>query len=125
MIRIKPDANRASSLLEMAKRRLEDLSSYPKYKQVEEYWDAAKEAILAIMYYIGFHTTSHRELIEWIRKKGLMESHEVTVLDMLRKARNGISYYGEKEMEKILDNYDIERIVRKLVKIAESTIPRQ
>ena len=122
MITVRPNRNRASSLLKMAERRLEDLKNYPKYKQVEEYWDAAKEAILAMLYCRGLHTTSHRELVEWLRKERVIDSRDASVLDMLRKARNGISYYGEREMEAILDRHDIDGIVRRLVETARKHV---
>ena len=127
VIRVKQDEARARSLLLLAEERLRDVKDYKPYKKVEEYWDISKELILAIMVARGLNTLSHKTLIEWARNSiGELSIFEINVLDTFRKARNDISYYGKKQKEAIIREFEatIRTTISKLLELAKNEINR-
>lgn len=118
---ISPDSERAESLLEMALDRLELLRLIPKdrvYKIVEEYYEILKELLTAVMYIDGFKTLSHVKLIEYFASRyDILEEGEISLIDQLRKHRNGIVYYGRKLSGDFLENNEdsVKGVVDKLV----------
>ena len=120
IFRISKNPARAKSLFLMAKDRLPDIKEQKKpYKKVEEYYEIIKELITGIMYFDGFKTLSHISLLEYIKEEYLEEitKQELNIIDILRKLRNDILYYGQKIDQSFLDNYEenIKQIINKLI----------
>lgn len=68
IFRISKDKDRALSLFEMAKDRLDIIKILPRdkhFKIVEEYYEIIKELLTAIIYIDGYKTLSHIKLIEY------------------------------------------------------------
>ena len=125
VIKTRKDRARAKSLIAMAEDRLGDVGGYKPYKKVEEYWDIAKELILAIMHAKGYNTLSHRAMVEWLDENfPEFSDPEIRILDMFRRARNDISYYGKRQKERILFEYEssILKIINKLLEMAKSLL---
>ncbi len=126
IFRISKSNNRAESLRNMAKERLEDIKIEKKpYKIIEEYYEIIKELITAIMYADGFKTLSHKSLILYLEKNyEQFNKGEIILIDELRKLRNNIVYYGQKVEEEFLINnkQSIERIIKKLTSILEDKL---
>ena len=126
VFRISKDRARARDLLEMAKERIEIIDLLPKdkiFKLIEEYYEIIKELLTAVMYSDGYKTLSHIMLIEYFSSNyNELTREEIKLIDVLRKFRNGIMYYGEKVSETFLVNneVDIKKIIKKLLRLVES-----
>src|SRR3989344_4502789 len=111
------------SLIEMAKERLQDISKESKpYKIIEQYYEIIKELITSIMYSNGFKTLSHKALVDYIRTNYKeLSPADVFLIDELRKLKNNILYYGQKDEKEFLINHEthIRSIISKLTKLAE------
>ena len=97
--RIRPDKEKAKSLLKIVELREKDLG--PKDKGefatliVEGYYEIIKELITAIMSIDGYKTVSHEFLIAYINHSYKEFSMgEISCMDNLRKTRNDIAYRG-------------------------------
>ena len=128
IFKIRKDIERAKSIFEIAKDRLNLIKIYPKekvYKIIEEYYESIKEFIISYMYFEGFKTLSHIKMIEWFAQKNqILSEAEIRLINNLRKLRNGTLYYGEKVNKIFLDNNerDIKEITNKLVKFMEDKL---
>lgn len=100
LIKIKPDKERAASLIKLAKLRCEKIKTFNEEKEssliVEGYYEVAKEMITAILFIDGYKTLSHKDLIEYLSLnfKYNFSNLDIRLLDQLRKFRNNIVYYG-------------------------------
>lgn len=120
IFKITKDPERAKDLLIMAKERLNLIKIIPKevtYKIIEEYYEIIVELITAIMYSEGYKTLDHKSLIEFISKD--LEESETQLIDILRKNRHGIVYYGKKINKEFLINNEgeIKKLINKLILI--------
>ena len=128
IFKIRKDIERAKSIFEIAKDRLNLIKIYPKekiYKIIEEYYESIKELIISYMYFEGFKILSHIKMIEWFAQKNqILSETEIRLIDNLRKLRNGTLYYGEKVNKIFLDNNEknIKEITNKLVKFMEDKL---
>ena len=128
IFKIRKDIERAKSIFEIAKDRLNLIKIYPKekiYKIIEEYYESIKELIISYMYFEGFKILSHIKMIEWFAQKNqILSETEIRLIDNLRKLRNGTLYYGEKVNKIFLDNNEknIKEITKKLVKFIEDKL---
>jgi len=128
IFKIRKDIERAKSIFEIAKDRLNLIKIYPKekvYKIIEEYYESIKEFIISYMYFEGFKTLSHIKMIEWFAQKNqILSEAEIRLINNLRKLRNGTLYYGEKVNKIFLDNNErgIKEITNKLVKFIEDKL---
>ena len=128
IFKIRKDIERAKSIFEIAKDRLNLIKIYPKekiYKIIEEYYESIKELIISYMYFEGFKILSHIKMIEWFAQKNqILSETEIRLIDNLRKLRNGTLYYGEKVNKTFLDNNEknIKEITKKLVKFIEDKL---
>jgi len=128
IFKITPDRERAESLLEMCKERLELIKILPKnrpYKIIEDYYEIIKELLTAIMYIDGFKTLSHVKLIEHFSiNYDVIEGHTLKIIDILRKHRHGIVYYGKKISKDFLINSEptIKNVINVLIKLVENKL---
>lgn len=125
--KVRKDLRRARSLVSLASERLEDVEGYKPYKKVEEYWDIAKELILALMYASGFHTLSHKAMVGWLaRRHPEFSRSELATLDTFRKARNDVSYYGRKQKGGLIREHEgkMREVLHKLRDKAEGVAGR-
>ena len=126
IFKIRKDLDRAKDLVVYAKDRVELVERYFKegrrYKVVEEAYESMKESLTAIMFLDGYKTLSHIKLIEYFNEnyKVLSES-EKRLIEILRKLRHGVVYYGEKVTKDFLDNNykEILVLINKLIKFVE------
>ena len=99
LIKIKPDKEKARSLISLAKLRLSKFENYDIEKEsvliIEAYYEVAKELITSILLIEGYKTLSHVSLINYIKSIQEFTSPEINLLNQLRQLRNGIVYYGE------------------------------
>lgn len=99
-IKIEKDPERAKSLVMLAELRYKRLKTFDLHKEssliAEGYYEVCKEIITALLFLDGKKTLIHKELIEYIEQNYAKEfpSHEIALLDDLRKRRNNIVYYG-------------------------------
>jgi len=125
IFRIRQDKDRARSLFEMAGERAGMIKILPKdksYRIIEEYYEIIKELLTALMYADGYKTLSHTKLIEYFSKNYTeLDSFQINLINILRKFRNEIVYYGKKISENFLVNYKdkIEGIIKILIKVVE------
>ncbi len=129
IFRINKDKERAKDLFAMANERLMDiLPVLPRdksYKIMEEYYEIILELLTALMYTDGFKTLSHISAIEYCAKNyDCLTENESKIIDLLRKFRHGIVYYGRKISEDYLINNEssIKTIINKLSKLVKSKI---
>ena len=127
VFKISKDNERARSLFETAKDRLEvvKLVYGRTYKVVEEYYEVIKELLNSLMYIDGFKTLSHKSLINYFSENyNELEDSQIRIIDVLRRSRNGIVYYGEKISKDFLINNeeDIKEIIRVLIKLVEGKL---
>ena len=128
IFKISKDNVRAKDLYEMAGDRLELLRLIPKdktYKIIEEHYEIIKELLTAIMYLDGYKTLSHVKLIEYFSSNyKKVDERQTRLMDILRKFRNGIVYYGQKISQDFLVNNEdeIKEIIRILFKIVDEKL---
>jgi len=126
---VRKNKERAKSLLKAAETRLQEMNKIRKLvskeRIVEIYYDSAKEDIIAIMYMDGFKTTSHVEMINYLREKyPEIGQVRIALLDELRQKRNAISYYGESIGESFLaqKEEEIKDAIEEIKKKAKSKL---
>ncbi len=99
-MKIKPDKERARSLVKLAILRYKKIKTFDEEKEssliIEGYYETAKELITAILFIDGYKTLSHKDLIEYLSLNFKINFSvlEISLLDQLRKLRNNIVYYG-------------------------------
>ena len=100
LIKIEKDKERAKSLFELSMLRYNKLAQFDIEKEsaliAESYYEICKELITSLLFLDGYKTLSHKDLVEYLKtnyKPSFIEN-EIEVLDMLRKRRNKIVYYG-------------------------------
>ena len=100
LIKIKPDKERARSLIKLAKLRYEKVKTFDGEKEsslvAEGFYEVIKELITSILFIDGYKTLSHKDLVEYIGSnyKDNFSDSDIALLDQLRKFRNKIVYYG-------------------------------
>jgi uncharacterized protein (UPF0332 family) len=126
---IKKDFERAKDLITYAKDRLilikRAYEEERRYKVVEEAYESIKESLTAVMFIDGYKTLSHVKLIEYFNENyRILSESEKRLLDLLRKLRHGVVYYGEKVTQNFIDNNyrEILVIIKKLIQFVEEKI---
>lgn len=99
LIKITPDKEKAKSILKMISLLKERIKKQEKEKMtaliIADYYEIIKELLTAILLVDGYKTLSHKDLIDYLKKKYKeFSSHEISILDELRILRNRISYEG-------------------------------
>jgi hypothetical protein len=96
LIRVRPDKERAGSILKMVKTLLERIETTDRDKFtsliVSDYYEIFKELITAVLLLDGYKTLSHKALVEYSRK--FLDEEGVALIDQLRTMRNRINYEG-------------------------------
>ena len=125
LIKIKPDKERAKSLMGLAILRHSKISSFDMEKEnslaCESYYEVIKELITSLLFVDGYKTLSHKDLVEYLKinyNKDFSEN-DISSIDTLRKRRNNIVYYGIfVDAEYLKRNKDsFEKIISKLKQI--------
>lgn len=130
IFKITKDKERAEDLLIMSKERLEIIKILPKdktYKIIEEYYEIIKELLTALMYIDGYKTLSHKKLIDYFTKRYKeLEDFQIKIIDILRKFRNEVVYYGKKISKNFLVNNEDEIIIiiNSLIKLIEKKLKK-
>ena len=129
IFKISRDLTRARYLLDAAKDRLQEIIPlFPKnkyYKIVEEYYEIIIQLITSVMYSDGYKTLSHIGLMKYLSENFMeLNKNEISTVDILRKLRHGIVYYGKQAEKEFLINHEnsIKEIIQKLIEIAENRI---
>ncbi len=101
LMRIKPDKERARSLVKLAQLRFEKIKTFNEDTEssliIEGFYEICKELITSILFADGYKTLGHKELIEYVKEaySQALSQEDIQLLDQLRKLRNSIVYYGE------------------------------
>jgi len=96
LIKIQPDAERARSIVKLAKLRYTRIKTYEHETEspliIEGYYEVIKELITAILFIDGYKTLSHKDLIEYMRTNysQTLSGNDLNLADQLRKYRNKI-----------------------------------
>ncbi|MBN2042661.1 MAG: hypothetical protein JW754_02545, partial [Candidatus Aenigmarchaeota archaeon] len=129
VLKIKPDKEKALSLLDLINLRERNLKLMNSEEFttliVEGYYEIIKEMITGIMSIDVWKTLSHEMLIGYIAKfYSEFPDSDISIMDQLRKTRNDISYRGV-----TINNDYIERnrdsiltIIEKLRKILNNKL---
>lgn len=98
IIRVRPDSEKAKSLLKMAVQRQKMIKTIDSSKftspKTEEYYEIIKELASALLALDGMKTLSHKVLIDYLKKFKELSTGERLRIDELRKIRNRIAYNG-------------------------------
>lgn len=99
LIKIEKDKERAKSLFKLSMMRYNKIKFFDIKKEssliAESYYEVCKELITSILFLDGYKTLSHKDLINYIKTNNYhFAENEIETLDMLRKRRNKIVYYG-------------------------------
>lgn len=97
LIEIKPDKERAKSLIQLATLRHSKISQFDVEKEsslaCESYYEVIKELITALLFVDGYKTLSHKDLVDYPNNyKEFFSENDISVVDTLRKRRNKIVY---------------------------------
>ncbi|MFH1325335.1 MAG: hypothetical protein ABIH49_01015 [archaeon] len=129
IFKISKDIIRAKDLFNTAKDRLNEIIPlFPRdksYKIIEEYYEIIVQLITSVMYFDGYKTLSHTGLIQYLSKNYKeFNGNAVNTIDILRKLRHGIVYYGKQAEKEFLSNYEdsIKTIINNLIRIIENKI---
>ncbi|MBD3248801.1 hypothetical protein GF336_02035 [Candidatus Woesearchaeota archaeon] len=126
LIKIKQDKERARSLFKLSMLRYDKISQFNIEKEssliAESYYEICKELITGLLFVDGYKTLSHKDLIEYLKNNytSKFSEHHIESLDMLRKKRNKIVYYGI-----FTDSFYIKRnrkIFEEIITILKNTI---
>lgn len=92
------DKERAKKLIRDGEKRIFDINllDINKLSKIvfENYYDALRDFLFAILLNDGYNTKSHEASIVYLLNKGF-DIYIVNKLDKLRYKRNGSKYYGE------------------------------
>ena len=98
LTKVMPNDETATALFDMSKLILKRIKATDEKSftslVVEDYYEAIKELITALLILEGYKTTSHEILIAYLINYKEIEPDEIMVLDQLRKIRNDINYRG-------------------------------
>ncbi len=130
LIKIEKDPERAKSLLGLTTLRINKLSNFDTKKEssllAESYYEICKELITALLFLEGYKTLSHKDLVEYIKVnyKEKFSENEINAIDILRKRRNSIVYYGIfVDSSYIKRNKPVfENVISKLKRVIESKL---
>ena len=128
--KIEPNKERAKSMRDLAQKRLESIkrrrtTDDPEFI-IEDYYEAAKELITALLFIKGYKSYSHECLITFL-KEFYPEYGEAdrSLIEQLRQIRNDLLYRGEPVASEFLNRRekDITGVINKLVKNIQNEIP--
>ncbi|MFH1823509.1 MAG: hypothetical protein ABH817_02230 [archaeon] len=97
LIKITPDKERAKSILKMVSLIENRIKIQDKKKMAAlilvDYYEIIKELLTALLLIDGFKTLSHKDLINYFKKK-YSKVQDSFILDNLRGLRNRVAYEG-------------------------------
>ncbi len=131
-----PDRERAKSLMEMVEVRLDNIKLMREAdtirfasKITEEYYESLIELITSILCLDGYKTRSditgaHINSINYMRRYRELGSHEIELIDDMRRKRAGVKYYGRHVDHDYLARRerDIMQVIVKLKSIVEKRL---
>ena len=128
-INVKPDIEKARSMLKMAENREETIELLKKTNfptiLVENYYEIVKELASAIFLLKGrtfIGTYAHKELISELETFNELDKGQIFLADNLRTLRNGSMYYGKQvEGEYIKNN---EQKIKSLIKTLKEILKK-
>jgi len=99
LIKITPDKERAKSILKMTSLIEERIKRQDRKKMaaliIADYYEIIKELVTAILLIDGYRTLSHRDLVDYLKKRyPEFSEYEITLLNDLRILRNRVAYEG-------------------------------
>lgn len=126
---VKPNKEKAKSLLKMAEKRLEFVEENKSKNKsefiVENYYEVIKELITSLLSLKGYKSYNHLCLIFFLRKfYPQFQEEELELIDQMRRIRNDIMYRGEPIATDYLKRRkrEIIEIIEKLTELAEEVI---
>ena len=124
IFRISKDVDRAKDLYQISGERIDIIKVLPRdkpYKILEEYYEIILGLITAVMYLDGCKTLSHISAIDYIsRNYNILSSNQISIINIMRKLRHGIVYYGKKVKEEYLINNEKE--IKGIIKILNKLV---
>lgn len=126
--KIRPDKEKAKSLLQVVALRKKDLETKPLEFTtliVEGCYEVVKELITALMSIDGYKTVSHELLVGYLAEYYKAFSFaEITLIDQLRKTRNDIAYRGIMVPQEYLqrNRKAITAVIQKLQSVVEKKL---
>ena len=120
--KIKPDLERAYSMLSLAERRLNSINRRRHIENseflVEDYYECIKELITSILFSKGYKSYSHECLILFLEDEiqGFTKD-EIKLVDQLRCIRNDLLYRGDTVADEYLKRREVEikKVIKKLL----------
>ena len=132
IVKIKPDKEKAKSILKMANTTLEMINSTDSEKfpsiVIKEYYEVIRSLTNAILLIDGFKTEgegAHKRMIEYLKTNYRQFSqYEISTIDNLRIIRNRIAYEGFfiKGDYLVRKRNHILKIIDKLIKILKEKL---
>ena len=117
LIKAARSPSKARGLLRQADDRLDLLKGMDREKHatfiVEGYYEVIKELAVALLAVQGLKARNHRDLIEFLGSRGILQGNALVVTDELRRVRNRIAYEGLAVRPDYLRRR--ERIVRAII----------
>ena len=130
LIKIEKDCERARSLFKLSMLRYKKLNNFDISEEssliAESYYEICKELITALLFIDGYKTLSHKDLVSYIKEnyKNEFDFSEIETLDILRKRRNKIVYYGVFVDENYIERNKkiFESLIKKIKNIIEGKL---
>lgn len=123
IFKISKDIERSKDLFKISNERIDIIKILPRdkpYKILEEYYEIVLGLITSIMYADGYKTLSHISAITYIKNYDIFSENQIKIIDIMRKLRHGIVYYGKKVKDEYLINNEEE--INKIIRILNKTI---
>ncbi len=129
VMKVRPDAERARSLLKMIQTRIRALEKLDEKEfssiVTEGYYEVIKESIVALMHLDGFKTLSHEALVAYLDEfyRDFSEE-EIMLIDHLRRMRNDIVYRGLEVRPDFLERNGrrIRNVIKRLASLLEERL---
>ena len=132
LIRIKPNIDKARSILKMVETTLKMIKGIDKSKfpsnVIKEYYEIIRELASVILLLDGYKTMgegAHKRMIDYLKDNyNEFDSHEILLIDDLRIIRNKIAYDGFFVKENYIDRNlkNIHNIIERLKTIINNKL---
>ncbi len=132
LIRIKPNIDKARSILKMVETTLKMIKGIDKSKfpsnVIKEYYEIIRELASVILLLDGYKTMgegAHKRMIDYLKDNyNEFDSHEILLIDDLRIIRNKIAYDGFFVKENYIDRNlkNIHNIIERLKTIIDNKL---
>ncbi len=132
LVRIKPNIEKARSILKMVETTLKMIKGIDKSKfpsnVIKEYYEIIRELVSVILLLDGYKTMgegAHKRMIDYLKDNyNEFDSHEILLIDDLRIIRNKIAYDGFFVKENYIDRNlkNIHNIIERLKTIINNKL---